>query len=185
MLKKIMIHITSRHIEVSDSLFEYMYREHDPAGEDADEKVPLEDEKNEPDMPENEPIEISTEGRLRVTREGTVILSYDETEMSGMEGAHTSITFENETPGLVTMMRTGNMNTALVFEENSRHICVYRTPYMPFELCVHTLHIGNYLLTEGRLDLDYIIEFRGAKAEHNLFTLTVTDAPDRPVSLRN
>ena len=90
--------------------------------------------------------------------------------------------FDKGNEGLVTMMRSGAVNTALVFEAGNRHICVYHTPYMPFELCVHTLKVENHLLDEGKLYLDYIIEFRGAKAEHNLFTLTVKDSLDHPGS---
>lgn len=181
MLKKVMIHISSRHTEASDALFSYMFGENNPAEENADLAYPLEEEDFEID--ENEPIEILTEGSLHVTKEGRVTLSYEETELSGMEGARTSVVFDRKSEGLVTMMRSGSVNTALVFEEGSRHICVYQTPYMPFELCVHTLKVDNRLLSEGRLYLDYIIEFRGAKAEHNLFTLTVKDSADTPTSM--
>ena len=180
MLKKVMIHISSRHTEASDALFSYMFGENNPAEKNANESFPLEEEEN---YDENEPLEILTEGSLLITKEGRVTLSYTETELSGMEGAKTSVVFDKGNEGLVTMMRSGAVNTALVFEEGNRHICVYNTPYMPFELCVHTLKVDNRLWDEGKLYLDYIIEFRGAKAEHNLFTLTVREASDRPKSI--
>ena len=182
MLKKVMIHISSRHTEASDALFSYMFRENDPAEENAEEAYPLEDDG--PDIDSDEPLEILTEGSLFISKDGRVTLSYTETELSGMEGAKTSVVFDKGQEGLVTMMRSGPVNTALVFEAGSRHICVYQTPYMPFELCVHTLAVDNRLLSEGRLDLDYIIEFRGAKAEHNIFTLTVKDSLDHPRSMK-
>lgn len=180
MLKKVMIHISSRHTEASDALFSYMFGENDPAEKNANDNFPLEDEE---DYDGNEPLEILTEGSLFVSKEGRVTLSYTETELSGMEGAKTSVVFDKGNEGLVSMMRSGTVNTALVFEEGNRHICVYQTPYMPFELCVHTLKVENRLLEEGKLYLDYIIEFRGAKAEHNLFTLTVRDSLDHPKSI--
>ncbi len=181
MLKKVMIHISSRHTEASDALFSYMFNERNPAEENANESFPLEEDEGE--MPEDEPLEILTEGSLYISKNGRVTLSYEETEFSGMEGAKTSVVFDKTNDGLVTMMRSGALNTALVFEAGSRHICVYQTPYMPFELCVHTLNVENHLLDEGRLYLDYIIEFRGAKAEHNLFTLTIKDSFDHPKSM--
>lgn len=181
MLKKVMIHISSRHTEASDALFSYMFGENDPAEKNASESFPLEED--EEDYDEDEPLEILTEGSLFVSKDGRVTLSYTETELSGMEGAKTSVVFDKGSEGLVTMMRSGPVNTALVFEEGNRHICVYQTPYMPFELCVHTLKVDNRILDDGKLYLDYIIEFRGAKAEHNLFTLTVRDTSDRPISL--
>ena len=181
MLKKVMIHISSRHTEASDALFSYMFGENDPAEKNANEHFPTEEEE---DFDSDEPLEILTEGSLFVSKDGRVTLSYTETELSGMEGAKTSVVFDKGTEGLVTMMRSGPVNTALVFEAGNRHICVYQTPYMPFELCVHTLKVENHLLSEGKLYLDYIIEFRGAKAEHNLFTLTVRDSLDHPRSLQ-
>ena len=176
MLKKVMIQISSRRGDVSDEMFEYMFGESREAAEN-------ELEPDEPDEAEqDEPLEISPEGRLHVAH-GEVRLSYDETEMTGMEGARTTVYFREDEPNLITMMRSGTVSTALVFEEKSRHICAYQTPLMPFELCVHTLKVDNRLLSEGKIYLDYIIEFRGAKAEHNLFELTIFDAPDRPKNI--
>ncbi len=170
MLKKVMIHLMSRRGDAANELFDYIFEESEAM-------------ENEPEDEEDDaPMEISTEGKLRV-RDGEVRLSYEETELTGMEGATTIVSFREENPELVTMMRSGTVNTALVFEEKSRHICAYQTPYMPFELCVHTLKVDNRLLSDGKIFLDYIIEFRGAKAEHNLFELTITDAPDRPKNI--
>lgn len=176
MLKKVMIHICSRRGDISNDMFEYMFGEN----EEAEDTSPLPDDEDEGE--EDAPLEISMEGKLYVTG-GEVRLSYTETEMTGMEGAKTTVHFRESEPGLITMMRSGPVNTALIFEEKSRHICAYQTPFMPFELCVHTLKVENRLLSEGKLYLDYVIEFRGAKAEHNLFELTVFDAPDRPKNI--
>jgi uncharacterized beta-barrel protein YwiB (DUF1934 family) len=64
------------------------------------------------------------------------------------------------------MIRSGSVSTALVFEPGKRHFCTYKTPYMPFEVCVHTIKVDNRLLdAEGTLDLDYVVEIRGAQAE--------------------
>ena len=175
MLKKVMIRICSRRGDVADEMFEYMFGENEEA---EDILPPSDDEEGEEDVP----LEISMEGKLYVTG-GEVRLSYTETEMTGMEGAKTTVYFHEDEPGLITMMRSGPVNTALVFEEKCRHICAYQTPFMPFELCVHTLKVDNRLLSEGKLYLDYIIEFRGAKAEHNLFELSIFDAPDRPKNI--
>ena len=175
MLKKVMIRICSRRGDIADEMFEYMFGE----SEEAEETLPPQEEEEEE---EDAPLEISMEGKLLVSG-GEVRLSYTETEMTGMEGAKTTVHFRENEPGLITMMRSGPVNTALIFEEKSRHICAYQTPFMPFELCVHTLKVDNRLLSEGRLYLDYVIEFRGAKAEHNLFELTIFDAPDRPKNI--
>ena len=123
------------------------------------------------------PIEMYSEGELYITDE-RVIIAYDESELTGMEGSHTQVRFERATPGLVTMMRNGTVNTILVFEEGKRHICTYQTQYMPFEICVLTKSINNSLLENGKIELDYIVEIRGAQAERTRFTIEIFEQSD-------
>ncbi len=120
---------------------------------------------------EDDAMEINTDGILS-TEDGRVDFSYDESELTGMEGSTTSLSYDEATPSLVSMIRTGTVSTSLVFEQGKRHHCVYKTPYMPFEVCVHTLKVDNKLDTEKYLYIDYIIEIRGAKAERTKLTMT-------------
>lgn len=133
----------------------------------------LQIEDDEPDGP----IEMFSEGELYVT-DARVIIAYDESELTGMEGSHTQVRFEMADPGLVTMMRSGSVNTILVFEEGKRHICSYQTQYMPFEICVFTKSVNNTLLENGKIELDYIVEIRGAQAERTQFTIEVFEQPE-------
>lgn len=157
--RNVMINISSSRVEIAEHLF-------DEDGEfDMDaEPTPL------GEMPG--PTEILVEGRL-VTSPTRVELVYEETELSGMGGSVTSIGFERNAPGLVSMMRTGTVFAALVFEQGKRHISLYDTPFSNFQICVHTLQVQNALLTEGRIHLDYLIEIHGAQAEHCRMTITV------------
>jgi uncharacterized beta-barrel protein YwiB (DUF1934 family) len=102
-----------------------------------------------------------------------VELIYAESELTGMKGSMTAIGFDRANPGLVSMMRTGPVRTAMTFEEGRRHICLYNTPYSEFEVCVRTVKVNNRLLQENKLDLDYLIEIHGAQAEHCKMTVTL------------
>ena len=93
----------------------------------------------------------------------------------------TEVGFDLDNAGLVTMMRHGTVSTVLVFEKGKRHICSYQTEYMPFEICVNTKDVQNTLLENGRIDLDYIIEIRGAQAERTLFTIEISENADTPI----
>ena len=124
-----------------------------------------------------EPAEMLTEGRL-ITGSQRVELVYEEGELTGMEGSVTTIGFARADAGLVTMMRTGPVHTAMVFEEGKRHICLYNTPFSEFEICVHALHVENRLLTDGVLILDYLVEVHGAQAERCQMTITVRAEAD-------
>ena len=131
-----------------------------------------------------EKIELFTEGFLTVTPDGsfteepsyTVAITYDETELTGMEGAHSTVTYRTADRGLVSMLRTGMVSTAMTFKAHHRSICTYETPYMPFSIGVHALVVDNRLDTEGILKLDYIIEIKGGCAERCEMTMTIQEA---------
>ena len=123
---------------------------------------------------EPDKIEIKTFGTFKIDGDRAEI-SYEESEATGMEGSITSISFDMREPGLVTMGRTGIVSTVLVFERNKRHHCIYQTPYMPFEICVNTLDVRNRIAEAGTMELDYVIEIRGAKAERTKFIMKIMD----------
>lgn len=123
-------------------------------------------------------IELVLEGELSV-EDGRVTVSYEETELTGMAGSTTTLSFDRDNPQLVTMMREGEVQTVLVFEQGRQHFCTYQTPYMPFEICVRTYRIVNELLESGFIYLDYTLEIRGARLERNKFTMEITPRDDR------
>ncbi len=130
-----------------------------------------------------EKIELFTEGFMTVTPDAaftetpsyTVAVTYDETELTGMAGARSTITYRTSDRGLVSMLRTGLVSTAMTFKAHHRSICTYETPYMPFSIGIHALTVDNRLDTEGILKLDYIIEIKGARAERCEMTMTIRE----------
>ncbi len=119
-----------------------------------------------------ESTEMMVEGRL-VTGASRVEVVYDESAASGMGGSVTTIGFDRSHPGLISMMRTGTIYSAFVFEEGKRHVSVYDTPFSSFDICVRTLRVQNELLQKGRLGLEYLIEIHGAQAERCRMEITV------------
>ncbi len=124
------------------------------------------------DAEADEPTEMMVEGRL-VTGASRVELVYDESAASGMGGSVTTVGFDRASSGLISMMRTGTVYSALVFEEGKRHVSVYDTPFSSFDICVRTLRVENELLQKGRIGLEYLIEVHGAQAEHCRMEITV------------
>lgn len=115
-----------------------------------------------------EKLELFTEGLLLYAPDGEdaqISLAYDESDLTGMDGAHSVLTFRKSEPELIHLIRSGTVTTALTFKPHHRALCVYETPYMPFQVGIHCLLVENALLEEGRMTLDYIIEIRGAQAE--------------------
>ena len=129
---------------------------------------------------DSEKFEMTTEGILRVV-DGRIEIEYFETEITGMAGACTCLSFEYKNPGVVSLLRTGVVESALVFEEGVRHVCVYTTPELAFEVCVNTAKVVNNITTNGgELFLNYTIEFRGAEKESTFIHIAITQI-DVPV----
>lgn len=162
--RNVIITIKSERTETGAKLFET-----------AEDEVLDDEECCDPDGEMPEPSEMMIEGRL-VTGASRVELVYDETELSGMGGSVTSIGFDRTNPGLVSMMRTGTVYSAFVFEEGKRHVSVYNTPFSDFEICVCAIRVKNELLREGRIELEYLIEVHGAQAERCRMEISVRNA---------
>ena len=157
--KDVRIKIHSELYEVEASLF---------SNEEQDlTNVPMSDETPEPEI-----FDMNSIGRYIDDGE-RISISYDESEATGMEGSVTTVTFLKSDPSIVSMIREGAVSTTLVFENGKRHHCIYKTPIMPFEICIRTLKVENSLLGVGLLSLDYIVELRGAKAERTKFSMQI------------
>lgn len=124
---------------------------------------------------EPEVSELLVEGRL-VTTTHRVELLYVEDFSSDMGTSTTRIGFDRAAPELITMLRSGAVSTALVFENKRRNICIYNAPSVGFEVCISTVKVENELLEKGRLALDYYIEIHGAQTDHCRLEITVRDA---------
>ena len=128
---------------------------------------------------ENEHSEMTVVGRYH--DDGIrVAISYDESELSGMEGSRATVSYQKNEPGVITMLRTGSVKTALLFEKGRCHECVYQTPIAPFDVCVQTDDVKNSLEGVGVLYLDYTVELKGAQPQRTKMTLTLLPDFDRP-----
>ena len=118
-------------------------------------------------------VELVTEGRL--AREGdSYTLSYQESELTGLDGTLTTIQVDGEQ---VTLMRVGEFNSQLVFQEGRRHLSVYNTPYGAMSVGVHTRHLLAELNDQGGdIEVDYEIEVDHAMAGRNIFRINVKEA---------
>lgn len=163
--RKVMIRILTVREAINRTLFDQIEPElfdEDFAPDPADET-----ESHEPER-----SELVMEGRL-VTTTHRVELVYEESELTGMEGSVTSIGFDRAAPHVISMMRTGLVSTGMIFEAGKRHMCIYHTPFSDFEVCVRAFMVNNQLLTEGKLELDYLVELHGAQTERCRMTVTV------------
>lgn len=117
-------------------------------------------------------MELVTEGKLAV-QDGALRLSYEESELTGMEG--TTTVFQVE-PEKVTLLRLGSVQSEMVFEEGRRHMSLYSTPYGNMEIGVRARRLNSTLeLAGGRLEIDYDIEINHMLAGQSLFRIDVRE----------
>ena len=117
-------------------------------------------------------MELVTEGKLE-EQDGTLRLTYEESELTGMEG--TTTVFQVE-PEKVTLLRLGNVSSEMVFEEGHRHMSLYSTPYGNMEISIMARRLHSTLEPSGgRLEIDYDIEINHMLAGQSLFRIDVRE----------
>ena len=125
---------------------------------------------------DNEPpesTELITEGRLTDCGEAGYTLSYQESEITGLEGTLT--TFQVE-PDCITLMRMGEFNSQMVFQPGRRHFSMYDTPYGALSIGVNTKKMRADLDENGgEIEIDYAIEIDHAVAGENTFRIDVRE----------
>ncbi len=122
-------------------------------------------------QPQPEVTELVTEGTWDQTEDGTITIRYEETELTGLEG--TSTTF-HITPGCVTLIRQGKLNSEMVFEYDRRHLSMYATPYGTIAIGVNTHKMSVDLDDDGgEVEIHYALEVDHAVMSENIFQLNV------------
>lgn len=101
-------------------------------------------------------VELTTEGELSVSA-GSYTLKYKESELTGMEGTTTEITVESN--GVVNLVRSGTVNSNLVFEEGKRHLSYYDTNDGAFSIGVFASYVDTVLERNyGEISITYAMD---------------------------
>ena len=118
-----------------------------------------------------ETVELITEGRLIDCGEEGYTLTYQESELTGLEGTLT--TFEIG-PGRVILRRSGSVNSQMVFEEGRQHTSLYETPYGELSVDIQTSRLLHNLTERGGLmEIKYSIAVEHVVTGRNCFKIRV------------
>lgn len=124
-------------------------------------------EGNQPEV-----IELTTEGYIW-EQEGTVYLSYQETELTGLHGTQTTFAVESD---CVVLERKGEVTSRMEFRAGE----TYKSLYNSFGLgslliTVSTTEIENHLQTDGgNFRVAYLIEIENTGVGTVEYDITVT-----------
>ena len=111
---------------------------------------------HEPDV-----IERVTDGTMEF-RNGGWDISYEETELTGLEGVTTVFRVE---PGKVTLSRTGRLNSQMVFQQGVAHESLYQMEFGALMLTVLATSVYYDIVPDGGvIDLVYNISIENTEA---------------------
>ena len=114
--------------------------------------------------------ELMTEGTMVLTEDG-MVLSYQETELTGTEG--TTTTFEVKGPQVI-LTRTGTVNSQMVFEEGRQHTSLYETPFGELTVDIQTSTLKHNLTQRGGvMEIKYSIAVEHTVTGRNCFKIRV------------
>lgn len=104
---------------------------------------------------EPDEIELVTEGVLE-NQGGTWLLSYEESDLTGMSGVTTTFIVE---PDKVSLKRTGRLNSQMVFQEGVVHESLYEVEFGALMISVCASRVmADICCDGGMIDLVYAIE---------------------------
>lgn len=110
----------------------------------------------EPDV-----IELVTEGTMEF-RDGGWDISYEESDLTGLAGVTTTFRVE---PNRVTLERTGNLRSKMIFELGVPHESLYQMAFGALMITVCAQHMFFDILPDGGvIDLMYTIDIENNTA---------------------
>lgn len=125
------------------------------------------------DEPEPDKIELVTPGRYYL-REGNYFISYQESQLTGMEGTRTTVKVE---PGKISITRTGRSHSQMCFVPGQRNASLYQTEYGPLHVTTVTQQMESTLGQEGgSLEIRYAVEINQVYTATNHLKITVAPA---------
>ncbi len=119
---------------------------------------------------EAQTVQIVTDGIMKTVGD-TVYLSYEESEVTGMEGTTTTFAVRNDH---VELTRTGAVESKMIFERGKKDVSLYDMGFGAFTIGVKARRLKNGLGPDGgRLEISYGIEIGEEARGLNSFIIDV------------
>ena len=114
--------------------------------------------------------ELMTEGTMTL-RPDAILLSYQESELTGREGTTTTFAVEG---GRVTLRRSRTVNSQMIVEEGKQHTSLYETPFGELTVDIQTSRLAHSLTERGGImEIKYSIAVEHTVTGRNCFKIRV------------
>ena len=122
---------------------------------------------------EPEVTELITEGTMTID-DGEIILEYQESELTGMEGTNTRFIVH---PDEVELTRTGMVESRMLFQRGKRNSSLYETPWGTMMVDVSTTQLAHRLSERGGvMEIGFTIAVNHQVTGENRFKIRVKEA---------
>lgn len=124
------------------------------------------------DEGEEQQMEFTTDGYY-FYEDQVGCLSYEESEVTGLEGTRTSLFVM---PDQVVVDREGTVTSRMVFKEGLKSAFQYATPFGNATMGINTRRITQDMGSDGgSVVIDYVVDMEHVVASRNQFQITVTE----------
>ena len=123
-----------------------------------------------PDGPDS--LQLVTAGQYGVDSD-QICMTWEESELTGMEGTRTSITVE---PKTVVLSREGKTNTTMEFQEGKKSYFLYETPFGSATMGLDTRRIrSSFDFHGGDMEIEYTVDMDQTIVGRNRFYIQVKE----------
>jgi uncharacterized beta-barrel protein YwiB (DUF1934 family) len=118
-------------------------------------------------------MELVTEGKY-YKEDNAYYVTYKESEVTGMDGTTTTLKVAD---GIVTLMRSGSVNSHFVFQRGQKHVSYYDTQYGAFTIGVYASEVDVKVDDSGgEIRVGYQMEIDNNKSGENDFYMSIREA---------
>lgn len=122
---------------------------------------------------DSDSVELVTSGRF-YEKNGNYYISYKESELTGLGNTTTTVKVEKNK---VTVIRFGDLETHMIFEEGKKHISYYDMGFGALTVGISTKSIDKSLSDlGGRMKIDYAMEINNAVAGESALCMDIRAA---------
>jgi uncharacterized beta-barrel protein YwiB (DUF1934 family) len=118
-------------------------------------------------------VELISEGTMTTADNGEITLTYQETELTGMEGTTTCITIRED---MVVLSRMGSISSQMTFQPGRRHSSLYETAWGAMTVDIATSRYAHRMGEHGGiLELCYSLTIQHQLVGENLLKIRVRE----------
>lgn len=140
-----------------------------------DVKIHIKSKQTMPDEPDDTlSVDLAADGTME-NRGGRVYIRYSEDVSGEGDNVDNVLSFDENDPSVISLVRRGSVGMSCVFEEGKRFPCKYDLKFAEMDFVIATKHVRNSIAPSkgGRIALSYAMEARGVVVQNTDYMLRV------------